>query len=373
MSSTIPSPLRFVLVGGFLGAGKTTLLAQLARRYAARGLNVGIVTNDQAGELVDTHLLRGQGFAVEEVTGSCFCCNFHGLLDQVERLSVAQRPDVILAEPVGSCTDLVATVLEPLRRMYGTEFSPAPYAVLLKPGHARPILAGEPDRGFSPEAEYILRKQLAEADLVAINRCDVLSSEEIDELERLLQRDYPGTPTLRLSARTGLGLDALMEFLDRRGDFGRKVLEIDYDLYAAGEADLGWLNSRSRIASLRPLPLDDLLRALVQTLQDDLRQRGVEPAHLKVIGQADGCFGVANLVGSDQPTELSVAACCRPTHIDLIVNARVACAPELLQARVTAALHEVCERYGATVEPLHAECFRPSPPRPTYRLAEAVG
>ena len=46
--------LRFVLIGGFLGAGKTTALARLARHYRQRGQRVGLITNDQAQNLVDT-------------------------------------------------------------------------------------------------------------------------------------------------------------------------------------------------------------------------------------------------------------------------------------------------------------------------------
>src|SRR5687767_9921262 len=106
--------VRFVMVGGFLGAGKTTTLARLARHYTARGQRVGIVTNDQAQDLVDTSGLRSQGFAVREVAGACFCCRFDDLVSQVGQLEEQQRPDVILAEPVGSCTDLVATVVQPL-------------------------------------------------------------------------------------------------------------------------------------------------------------------------------------------------------------------------------------------------------------------
>src|SRR5947209_11154997 len=100
--------LRFVMVGGFLGAGKTTTLARLARFYADRGQKVGLVTNDQAQDLVDTNSLRAQGFAVEEVPGACFCCRFDDLVAKVGTLQDGERPDVILAEPVGSCTDLVA-------------------------------------------------------------------------------------------------------------------------------------------------------------------------------------------------------------------------------------------------------------------------
>src|SRR5436189_6277501 len=112
--------LRFMMIGGFLGAGKTTTMARLARMYQARGQRLGLVTNDQAQDLVDTNSLRAQGFSVEEVPGACFCCKFDDLVGTVEQLSERARPDVILAEPVGSCTDLVATVVQPLKDLYGS-------------------------------------------------------------------------------------------------------------------------------------------------------------------------------------------------------------------------------------------------------------
>src|SRR6478735_165524 len=77
------STIRFIMIGGFLGAGKTTTLGRLARFYMNRGQKVGLVTNDQAQDLVDTTSLRSQGFAVEEVPGACFCCRFNDLVGQV--------------------------------------------------------------------------------------------------------------------------------------------------------------------------------------------------------------------------------------------------------------------------------------------------
>src|SRR5262249_19081731 len=118
--------VRFVMVGGFLGAGKTTTLARLARFYQDRGQRVGLVTNDQAQDLVDTNSLRAQGCPVEEVPGACFCCRFDDLIGRVGRLEENERPDVILAEPVGSCTDLVATVVQPLKDLYRDRFEVAP-------------------------------------------------------------------------------------------------------------------------------------------------------------------------------------------------------------------------------------------------------
>src|SRR5258707_14340696 len=126
--STAPSnhPVRYIMIGGFLGAGKTTAVIRLARWLTDQGLRVGLITNDQGSRLVDTNLLNARGFPVEEIPGGCFCCRFNSLVEAAKRLSAAIRPEVFIAEPVGSCTDLVATVTYPLRKLYAANFSIAP-------------------------------------------------------------------------------------------------------------------------------------------------------------------------------------------------------------------------------------------------------
>src|SRR5262245_36694400 len=163
--------IRFILLGGFLGAGKTTTIARLARAYQDRGQRVAIITNDHASELVDTLSLRSQGFHVGEIPGACFCGNVDDLTSAVERLGTLIQPEVVMVEPVGSCTDLVASVIRPLRKLFAAQFDVAPYGVLLKPSHGAKILRGQP-AGFSPQADYIFRQQIAEADFVVINRID---------------------------------------------------------------------------------------------------------------------------------------------------------------------------------------------------------
>lgn len=361
-------PIRFIMVGGFLGAGKTTTLGRLAANFQSQGLTVGIVTNDQASDLVDTHTLRSQGFDVGEVAGACFCCSFDDLMETMQGLGADERPDVILAEPVGSCTDLVATVIQPLKKMYDAEFSIAPYAVILKPSHGQKIL-GKSRSGFSPKAEYILKKQLEEADLILLNRIDELDPKQITELVTLLEQSEPATPVLKISARTGDGFDALTEFLAQEGDFGRKILDIDYDIYADGEAELGWLNSSVRITSQQEFPLDDLLLEVVNVLRTKLIDAGHEPAHLKTIGLWEGFFGVANLISSEVDAELSLASNQQVKSIDLIVNARVACDPELLETLVTETLNEVTTKLNADCEVRSTQSFRPGRPEPTHRVA----
>ncbi|MEO1994546.1 MAG: GTP-binding protein [Planctomycetaceae bacterium] len=363
--------VRYVMVGGFLGAGKTTTLGRLARHYIDQGLNVGIVTNDQAVDLVDTNSLRSQGFEVGEVAGACFCCNFDELMGTIAELGGSGRPDMILAEPVGSCTDLVATVIQPIKRMFAAEFVIAPYCVILKPSHGRRVLKNQRQAGFSPKAAYILQKQLEEADAILLNRVDEMSESDVTELQELVQSRHPGVPVLRLSAKTGTGFQSLIELIDQDGDFGRRVLDIDYDVYAAGEAELGWLNSSVRIQSADAFDLDSFLVDTVRTMKGRLKAMEAETAHLKTIGLWEGFFGVANLVSSENEPELSLASNCTVDAMDLIVNARVACDPDALESLTRDTVLEVCRNYGAEAEFRQTQSFRPGRPVPTHRFLEA--
>jgi Ni2+-binding GTPase involved in maturation of urease and hydrogenase len=366
--------VRYVMVGGFLGAGKTTTLGRLARMYRDRGLSVGIVTNDQAEGLADTATLRGQGFEVGEVAGACFCCQFDDLVATVRSLAEAGAapPDVILAEPVGSCTDLVATVIRPLRNLFAAEFDVAPYAVILKPGHAAKVLGGGGGTGFSPKAEYILRKQLEEADAVLINRVDELPADEVDRLEALIAEEIPGKPVVRMSAKTGEGFDALFALLE--GPAGAGVTPaLDYDVYAEGEAELAWYNGVAAVSAGAATPLDGLLTDVVGRLKETLAAEEYEAAHLKVVGTADGGFGLANLTSGDGPVTLSVASdrtVPAGGAAELIVNARVAGDPDVLRALVGEAVRAAGEARGAAVTLRNERAFRPGRPVPTHRLTD---
>jgi Ni2+-binding GTPase involved in maturation of urease and hydrogenase len=364
--------VRFVMVGGFLGAGKTTALARLAKMAIARGQRVGVVTNDQAHDLVDTNTFRGQGLAVEEVPGACFCCRFDDLVSRVGSLEKSERPDVIFAEPVGSCTDLVATVIQPLKDLYGGRFEVVPYAVLFKPSHGIRILKNLAAGGFSPKAAYIFKKQLEEADAILINRIDEIDAAQVEELTRLLDEQFPGTPVLRVSAKTGQGFDALTELLEQSGAFGRKILEIDYDTYAEGEAELGWLNATARLTGAKSFDLDALLTGILERLAAVCRDLGGEVAHLKVIGMDDaGAFAVGNVVSNDTGAVLSLPSQLTPKEAELIVNARVAVDPAVLEAEVKKVVAAECAKVGVTAEFRTSQSLRPGRPVPTHRYAAA--
>ncbi len=366
--------VRFLMIGGFLGAGKTTAIARLAHTLIADGAKVGLVTNDQAYGLVDTHSLRAQGFMVGEVTGACFCCKFDDLVSTATGLAEDARPDVIIAEPVGSCTDLVATVIEPLRVIYGDQYEIGPFAVLLKPEHGQKILRNDNTVGFSPKASYIFLKQLEEADVIVLNKIDKLSGAEREELLGLIGQRFPDKEVLTTSAKTGEGFESLIEVMSRPEPNRTSTPEIDYDIYAAGEAELGWLNCTVRLGprdddeAPTPFSLDERLLELVGRLRDALARQQAEPAHLKVFAESHGEMAVANLVGSEADVELSRASGINTTSAQIIVNARVAIDPERLTELVETEIAHLAAAHSLVHRIEHMQCFRPGRPVPTHRM-----
>lgn len=360
------------MIGGFLGAGKTTALARLAKHYIEQGQRVGLVTNDQAYDLVDTRSLRAQGFHVGEVPGACFCCKFSDLVDTVAQLAAEEQPDILLAEPVGSCTDLMATVIEPLRALHGDEYEIGPLAVLLKPEHGRKILREEKGVGFSPQAAYIFLKQIEEADIVAINKIDKLTAEERSELVNLVGRRFPGKQVCAVSATTGEGFESLIESLESSIIESKSPMEVDYDIYAAGEAELGWLNCTATMSTSGdaspPISLDALAVDIVHELRERLVATSAEPAHLKVMAQGDGSTAVANCVGSEVEPELSLPSLASAAEVDIILNARAAVDPDRLQSAVIDLLQSIARQgnFDCTIDNL--QCFRPARPQPTHRV-----
>jgi hypothetical protein len=258
-----------------------------------------------------------------------------------------------------------------LKDLYGQRFQVAPYAVLFKPSHGLRILRNQAGAGFSPKAAYIFRKQLEEADAILLNRIDELSPPALEELNELVARHYPGAPILRVSARTGQGFEELIELLDQDGKFGQKILDIDYDVYAEGEAELGWLNSSVRVEATKPFQLDKLLVSIVSRLQQALAGEELEIAHLKAIGLWEGFFGVANLVSSQTPVELSLPSGVSVTEAEVIVNARVAADPAFLEEQVREAVQTACQAVGGQIEFRTMQSFRPGRPQPTHRYAAA--
>jgi G3E family GTPase len=355
---------RLIFVGGFLGAGKTTLLLRAASLLAEQGHRVGVVTNDQGHNLVDTALAGEQALPRVEVAGGCFCCRFPDLLASIHELQAAAAPDVILAEPVGSCTDLAATVLRPLQTYHPDQYQLAPLSILLDP-------LREPQR-FPTVVDYLYQKQLAEANVIVLSKRDLLDPATAREHVHRLQARHPNAEVIGLSAKTGEGLPRWLARCLGDSTPIDQALELDYSMYAEAEACLGWLNATGTLAAEQPFAADEWLAATLGALERRLAEQGAAIAHVKLHMRTPGGALKASLTQSGNPISWDMREGAAPAgSARFILNARVHTDPGTLETIVRQTVAEVGARPALRSELTFLECFSPLPPQPTYRLMPA--
>lgn len=360
---------KLILVGGFLGSGKTTLLWEAAQRLCMQGKSVGLITNDQAPDLVDTAFLSRSGASVKEVAGSCFCCNFDGLLGAARSL-MAQNADVIIAEPVGSCTDLSATIIQPLKARH-PEIGLAPLTVLADPDRVREVLE-EKDVLMHPSARYILRLQMAEADRILLSKIDTLDVSERRLMNGMLRKAFPEAEVGEISTLKNEGIDEWLGAVLRDDTAGKRIVDVDYDRYAEGEAVLGWLNAVVNLeAADRAAEWRKYARDILAQLHDTFRQVRAEIGHVKLVISFNGESCIANLTRLGGSVEVHGGESLMGTQANLILNARVQMSSEELEKVVRSAFdNSCCGDISATIQTLR--CLTPGRPDPTHRYANTV-
>lgn len=342
-----------VMVGGFLGAGKTTLILAAAKELKQRGLRCAVITNDQGDALVDTAHTARNGIPHGEITGGCFCCRLSKLteaMDELRRFS----PDVIFAEPVGSCTDLSATILQPLRDLCET-YNLAPFTVLVDPQRAADLSDEKEEENIA----FLFRKQVEEADLICLTKSDLLVS-----------APNLGTHNVRqLSAKNGEGVAAwLDEVLSGTLSCGTKTLDIDYEQYARAEAALAWLNLHAELRTSPPSSAAILMGPLLDDLDLQLTNAGISICHLKLMMDSPSGFLKAAICRNGQePTVEGMLDSSPAESHRLLLNLRALGSAVEVREIVECAIGRIC----ADVRDLSISCFHPAAPNPERRIGGA--
>lgn len=370
---------RMALVGGFLGAGKTTLIGKLSKWLENQGKRVALVTNDQGIGLMDTAsaklALGNDGLAaganrVEEIAGGCFCCRLEDLVGAVQRLDSTVRPDVIVAEPVGSCTDLMATVMLPLEQIYQTPFILSPLSVVVDSRRALTALGGKPAaRTFHRDVGYVFRKQVEEAEWIVVNKMDLLQESELQDLAARLAENYPDKRLFFVSAKTGTGLNDWFEAMMSTRSNPGETMEVDYERYAEGEALLGWVNSEAVCHPTREGDFDwgTWLFTTGKAIAAGLESENAEVGHFKMSLESGSSRWRLHQVISGEEPQLHEDKLANPSggKATLLVNLRAEGGSGRLEAIVDEVLSAQTE---VAVEFLTRAAFQPGKPQPTHRL-----
>ena len=199
---------------GYLGSGKTTLLNYLLN--ADHGYEIAVIVNDMSEVNIDAELVKQGGFsrAEEELVqmqNGCICCTLRGdLLKEVDRLSRLHTIDYILIEASGisepvpiamtfiaydenqgidlaekTRLDTMVTVVDAHR--FWADF-----------GKGEALVARQNETELSEEDIMdLLISQIEFCDVILLNKCDLLSEEEIDQVEVVIRTLQPEAKIIR--------------------------------------------------------------------------------------------------------------------------------------------------------------------------------
>ncbi|MEM8768434.1 MAG: GTP-binding protein, partial [Pseudomonadota bacterium] len=180
---TIP----LTILGGYLGAGKTTLLNQLLAE--PEGERLALIINDFGAINIDAALIESEAGDQINLTNGCVCCGMSTGFDEAlaELLERDPLPDRIVVEASG-----VADVVSLAQYGYHGGLSLDGIVVL---ADAETVRAKARDKYV---AETV-KRQLRGADLIVLNKADLIDAERCATVHGWLRELAPSVPVLTTS------------------------------------------------------------------------------------------------------------------------------------------------------------------------------
>lgn len=355
--------MKINLLSGFLGSGKTTAIQHACNELIQRQQKVGVITNDQGISLVDGDFFEHLNIPGRQVINGCFCCNYNDLDKSIQSLVSTTNPDMIFAESVGSCTDIVATVLKPLQNFYPevqVTFSTFADVRLLKI-----LLKG--DAGiFDESVRYIYFKQLEEADIIVISKIDLIDKETLQEIQQIMNEKYGDKLLVYQNSLDPTSIQQWLHVLDNQLFKKSPSLEIDYNIYGEGEAKLAWYDQVIEIYA----PDYDAEKSavdLIRTIYQKIYFNKWPVGHLKFLLNGEKKISFTYSLVEEI---LDTVATKKSDSATLLINARVQTSPESLSKIMSESIKETEIKSNCEIAIKSIASFQPGFPTPTHRIMD---
>ncbi len=355
--------MQIHLISGFLGSGKTTAIQTACKTLQSENKKAGVITNDQGIMLVDTGYFESNAIPNRQVANGCFCCNYNALDENIESLILTNDPDVIFAESVGSCTDIVATVMKPLlqfKKDIGVTVSTFADIRLLH------MLYIEKKTLFNDEVKYIYQKQLEEAEIIVVSKMDLATKEMIDSIQHFLQTEYGGKKIIYINGTDATSTARWLNIITRHAPVDLPSLDIDYDVYGAGEAMLAWLDEEFEIHNNNGNAIEDAV-SLANSIFQRLKNNKFPIGHLKLLINQQLKISYTDIQTPSIPSALPAG-----TKAEIVLNARVQTDPETLKKIVSDAMNDLQKKKDCTIKVTNSNAFIPGYPKPTHRITNTI-
>jgi G3E family GTPase len=272
--SSLPARIPVTVIGGYLGAGKTTLVNHLLRN--AGGRRLAILVNDFGDLPIDADLIEAKSEDLISIAGGCVCCSFGSDL-MGALMKLAQRvpaPDHVLLETSGVA--LPGSVARSVALIAACSIDGV---VVL--ADAETVRERAADRYMGDT----ITRQLAEADLVILNKTDLVGPAILESLRGWIRQAAPRASVVE-SLRSSVPAEVVLGIGHATQPTG---------LFSTGTpkaaADSASQYESEAFAIAHPVDVDKLVRALCEPLCGLIRAKGV-------LRDVDGSTKALQVVGS---------------------------------------------------------------------------
>lgn len=351
----------YMVVTGFLGAGKTTSMIAMARVLNKKYGKAGIIANDLgAKNLVDADLTRMSDVEISEITGDCICYVTEDLVFRIDSL-VNHGCTVVMSDIPGSGLGSLDHVVIKLKDGYPDKYELLPLVCIVDPERLRMILPERANINLPEEMRFLLNAQIAEADVIVLNKTDMLYEDELAADLEFIRTAYPDIPVMCMSARTGEGVEEVVDYL-----MNHRAAAIHREIgYGSNEMDLAekqmcWYNRRffAKEREGKNIDFNQVVDDFFEAIRDGLIDARRNVPHLKLFAAGEGNDYVkASLLGVDYDIEYDHTLEHNYTALAIIVNARALCESELMAAIVEDALDVIKEQHNLKCQTIFTECF----------------
>jgi len=335
---------KFAVFSGFLGSGKTTTMMALVEYFTAKHGKAAMISNDlgHGVNLADNRLAQLRGLNASEITDNCICYVNEQLAQRLD--SYYDEGCVLVVSDIpGFGVGALEHVYHGLTEKFPGQFRLAPFTVLVEPKTVEKLRSGT-----DGDLHYLYDTQLVEADLIVLNKCDLLTPAQRQEDLAWLEEHYPLAETVAISALTGEGLEELSQALlmgeasMRRPDIGYGGKEFRF---AMGKMSEFYLQYHA-VVCCDDFDGNAYLMEMAEKVKADIAASGNEIPHLKLLAwEPEGDYGKVDLIGTERPIEVTHRFEKRCRDIAVLLNASGACPADKLEEIVTGAAREISEKY----------------------------
>ncbi|WP_340820762.1 GTP-binding protein [Methanolobus sp. WCC4] len=182
--------MKILVVGGFLGSGKTSTIIRLGKEFSETGQRIAVIVNEIGEVGIDGDVISKYGLDMKELTSGCICCSLKvNMKATLKILKEEYDPDIVLIEPTGiAFPQLIKNEID-LMELRDTTIQPLVT-----------LIDGSRFKQLMKEAKNFAMRQIIDAEILGINKIDLIDEIRIPIIEASVQQLNPKAKVILLSA-----------------------------------------------------------------------------------------------------------------------------------------------------------------------------